>query len=121
MKTCTLLLLLATSQAFSEPVIKEFPADAVAIPSASLQEALAGKIYSATPAEGPRWRWQFDANGHFFLNVGNFNDSGKWSAKDNSLCSEGKKINASCNEVRQKGSDLFLKRDSGEIVRMTPQ
>lgn len=121
MKTTLLLLMAATTAAFAEPAPREFPVDAGALTAAALQDALSGKTYAVKPAEGPNWRWQFNANGYFFLNVGDFSDSGKWSAKEGALCSEGRKINASCNEVRRQGADLYLKRDNGEVVRMTLQ
>ena len=37
------------------------------------------------------------------------------------MCSEGKQIKSGCNEVRALGTDLYLKRDNGEVVKMTPQ
>jgi hypothetical protein len=96
-----------------------FPADALALDPSALKERLSGKVYELKPAGSPDWRWQFRADGYFFFNSGAFSDSGKWSIKESAVCSEGRKIPASCNEVRQVGSDLFLKRDSGEVVRMS--
>lgn len=115
-----LLSALAT-RALAEPAPTTFPAEAVAIAPAALQETLAGKVYAVKLADGGSWRWQFKADGYFFFNSGSFSDSGKWSTKGTTLCSEGRKITASCNEIRQLGADLFLKRDNGEVIRMTTQ
>ena len=115
------LLAVATSQAIAQPAPTTFPAEAVSLSPAVLQETLAGKTYTVKMADGKDWRWQFNSNGYFFFNSGGFSDTGKWSTKESALCSEGKKIKASCNEVRQQGSDLFLKRDNGDVVTMTPQ
>ncbi|RKE38983.1 hypothetical protein B0G76_5351 [Paraburkholderia sp. BL23I1N1] len=46
-----------------------------------------------------------------------FADHGDWKAQDGKVCSKGSKIPYACNEVRIKGDDLYLKRDSGEIVQ----
>lgn len=115
-------LLVATSaQAFAQTTPSTFPDDAAALAPAALQDALAGKVYAVKMATGPDWRWEFNANGYFYFNAGSFSDRGKWSVKDSTLCSEGKQIKASCNEVRQRGTALYLKRDNGDVVMMTPQ
>jgi len=116
-----LLAVAVTSQAIAQPAPTAFPAESVGLAPAVLQETLAGKTYTVKLVDGTSWRWQFNSNGYFFFNSGNFSDTGKWSIKESALCSEGKKIKASCNEVRQQGADLFLKRDNGDIVMMTPQ
>ncbi len=76
-----------------------FPEGAELLTPEALREALSGKVFSISPAQGPTWRWQFDANGYFFLNVGQFSNSGKWSTKEGSVCQDtGKHIG--CNEMR---------------------
>lgn len=97
-----------------------FPEGAEPLASETLREALAGKVFSITPAKGPTWRWEFKANGYFFLNVGSFSDSGKWSTKESSVCQDTGK-NMGCNEMRQKDGTLHLKRDNGEVVTFKPQ
>jgi hypothetical protein len=98
-----------------------FPADAAPVASTALREVLAGKTYVAKTADGSNWRWQFKADGYFFFNAGGYSDSGKWSTKESAICSEPRKTPASCNEVRQLGNDLLLKRDSGEVIRLSAQ
>ena len=96
-----------------------FPEAATPMTPEALSAAVAGKVFAVQPSQGPAWRWQFDANGFFFINVAAMSDSGKWSVKDSMLCTEGKRfVNASCNEVRQAGSELYFKRDSGEVVKL---
>lgn len=121
MKALTLPLLVAASQVFAQAAEKVFPEAAVSITPAALSEALAGKVYTAKLADGSSWRWQFKSDGYFFFNSGGFSDTGKWSVKESALCSEGKKIQASCNEIRMQGSDMFLERDNGDVIKLSPQ
>lgn len=97
------------------------PPDASPAPAKELQERLAGKVFAVKPASGPAWRWQFDDSGYFFINAGQFQDSGKWRTEDGQLCTEPRKIKPSCNNVHFAGARVFLKRDSGEIVELLPQ
>ena len=121
MRVLTLALLATTTQVFAQSAPTTFPADAVPLAASALRETLAGKVYTVKLADGASWRWQFKADGYFFFNSGNFSDTGKWSTKESALCSEGRKIPASCNEIRQLGPELFLKRDNGDVIRMSTQ
>lgn len=117
---CSLLLVVAGAvQAASAPT--NFPDGSADVAPDALKAAIAGKVFSVQPADGPQWRWQFRDNGYFFINAGSFSDSGKWSVKGSSLCTEGQKIAASCNAVREEDGTLYLKRDSGEVVKMVAQ
>ena len=86
-----------------------------------LKTAVEDKVFTVEPAKGTPWRLQYNANGYFYVNVGNFADSGKWSAKDSTLCTEGKQIRYFCNEFRMKDGVLFMKRENGEVVKFTPK
>jgi hypothetical protein len=119
MRALPILFLLLSTKAFAQTPQAEFPADAVALSASELQDRLSGKVYSLKPAAGDEWRWEFKSGGVFFINIGRFSDSGKWAVQDSKVCSEGSKIKASCNEIRQLGSVLLLKRDSGEVVAMS--
>jgi hypothetical protein len=121
MKYLALPILLISSMAWAQSSPTEFPDGATAVAPEALKGSVADKVFAVKPSKGPTWRWQFNANGYFFINIGNFSDSGKWEAKDSSLCTEGKQIKASCNEVRAKGAELYLKRDNGEVVRLEVQ
>ena len=100
---------------------QDFPEGNAPLTPESLTNAVSGKVFSVKPAQGSTWRWQFNGNGYFYINIGNFSDSGKWSTKDSALCTEGSKIKFSCNEVRAAGGELYLKRDSGEVVKLVTQ
>ncbi len=92
-----------------------YPEGAELLAQEALREALADKVFSTAPAQGPKWQWQFKADGRFYLSVGNYSDSGQWSTKESSLCLDSGK-NVGCNEMRRKDGVLYLKRNSGEVV-----
>ena len=112
-------ILLATA---AMPVrAEEFPEGSASLSPDALSTAVAGKVFSAKTAQGQVWRWQFKSDGYFFINIGNFSDGGKWSAKESTLCTQGSRIAYSCNEVRTLGQELLLKRDNGEVVKLLVQ
>ncbi|WP_369641757.1 hypothetical protein [Acidovorax sp. A79] len=98
----------------------DFPEGAEQLTQEALREALAGKVFSMTPAKGPDWRWQFDNNGYFFFNAGSYTNSGKWSTKDSTVCQDTGKTTG-CNPMRQKDGVLYLKRGNGELLTFKPQ
>jgi|APDOM4702015248_1054824.scaffolds.fasta_scaffold157226_2 hypothetical protein len=114
---------LACGAAFAQtpPVPTEFPSGATPLESNVLQQRLSGKVFRVATASGTVWRWQLQDSGYFFLNVGNFADSGKWRTEGSALCTQPQKSAASCNEMRLVGDTLYLKRDSGEIIKLEPQ
>ncbi len=115
---CALIFAVAMS---GPAAAQEFPEGSAPLTQESLSTAVAGKVFSVKTAQGPVWRWQFKADGYFFINIGGFSDSGKWTVKESTLCTEGSKINYSCNEVRSTGGELVLRRDNGEIVKLVVQ
>ena len=99
----------------------EFPPDAKPLPAAVLHERLAGKVFNVKPAAGSAWRLQFQAGGHYFVNLSSgYSDNGPWRVEESRLCTAPQKARASCNEMRLAGDTLYLKRDSGEVVRFEP-
>ena len=112
-------VLALSTQASAQPVTT-FPDGAEPLTAEALREALSGKVFSVKPASGPQWKWRFDANGSFYINISSYSDSGKWSTKESSVCQDSGK-NTGCNEMRKKDNTLYLKRDSGEIVTFQPQ
>ena len=98
----------------------EFPADAQPLAAEVLQQRWSGKVFNVKTATGTAWRLQYQAGGAFYINVGNFSDSGKWRVEGSQLCSEPQKSKAACNEMRLTGDLLYLKRDSGEIIKLEP-
>jgi hypothetical protein len=117
MKVLLSTTFLLATVASAQDIPNQFPDGSIAPTAETLQTALADKVFSVTPAKGPSWRLQYNANGFFFVDVGNFRDSGKWNTKDGLLCVEAKQIRTGCSELRIKDGTLYLKRDSGEIVK----
>jgi hypothetical protein len=116
MKTrLAILLLLPTTIAFAQS--SGFPADATTPSAADIQQHLTGKAFDIKLADGSMWHVQYGNSGDYdFKSSKGFADHGDWQAQDGKVCSKGSKIPYSCNDVRMKGNDLYLKRDSGEIV-----
>lgn len=114
---CAVAATISTSASAQEG---NFPEGAEPFSQEALREVLAGKVFTLNPAKGLPWRWQFDSNGYFFFNAGNFYNSGKWSTKDSTVCQDTGKTTG-CNEVRQKDNVLYLKRNNGEILILKQQ
>jgi len=71
---------------------------------------------------GIRWRLDYKSNGYLFVNVSNgMATSGPWRAEDGRLCTHMRGGSASCNEVREQGQRLYLKRDNGDVIALNPQ
>ncbi|MCA0242680.1 MAG: hypothetical protein LCI02_17660 [Proteobacteria bacterium] len=121
MKAIVLPLLLACPLSWAQPAPSEFPDGAAAVTPESLKGFVSDKVFAVNASKGPPWRLQFNADGLFYVNIGYFSDTGRWTIKDGSLCTEAPKIRPSCNEVRAKGQELYLKRDNGEIVKLEPR
>lgn len=100
---------------------QSFPDGAASISANELQQKLAGKRFTMNLADGTIWRVEYKTTGAFLFNSGNFSDTGDWNVEEGRLCSKGRKIGASCNDVRAKDGTLYLKRDNGEIVQFVPQ
>jgi hypothetical protein len=115
------LALLAVLPTWAHATPTEFPEGAMPVEESQLKELLSGKVFTVNVASGPAWRWQFNGNGYVFINIGSFSDGGQWRTQGSTLCTEGRKIKASCNEMRAVGNELYLKRDNGEVVRLTAQ
>ena len=98
----------------------DFPTDAQPLTAEALQKRLSGKVFSVKTAAGAPWRLQFQGSGYYFINAGNYSDSGKWRTEQSTLCTEPQKRPAACNDMRLAGDALYLKRDSGEIVKFEP-
>ena len=111
-RICALMILTVTTSGWAA----DFPEGVQPLKQEKLQSAMAGKVFSVKAAKGPAWRWQFNSDATFVINIGSYSDSGVWSIKDSSVCQESKRGNTGCNEIRTKDNILYLQRDSGEIV-----
>lgn len=115
-------LLFAGFAVMAQAMTTKFPDGSEELSTEALQSAVADKTFTVQPEQGPAWKWQLKANGYYYINIGNWSDSGTWNSKGSMLCSAGHKVySPSCDEVRVKEGQLFLKRDSGEIVKLVAQ
>jgi hypothetical protein len=118
---CTLLVVATCAVAQSAPPLT-IPGDATAPTADQLKATLAGKIFRVKVADGSSWRLDYRGNGYWYVDVSTgFRDTGKWRTEDGKLCTEGRAVRAACNDVRLQGEAIFLKRDSGEIVRLVAE
>ncbi|WP_296650777.1 hypothetical protein [Paraburkholderia sp.] len=110
------LLLLPASTAFAQGMA--FPDGATTPAAGDVQQHISGKTFDIKLADSSTWHVQYDNSGGYdFKSSKGFADHGDWKAEDGKICSKGSKMPYSCNEVRIKGDDLYLKRDNGEIVQ----
>jgi len=67
-------------------------------------------------------RLEYKSNGYLFINAASgYASSGPWRAEDGRICSQMKGAAASCNEVREQGQRLFVRRDNGEMIALYPR
>ena len=123
MKWTTLFLYLSVATAATaQPGTHQFPAEATVFTAQELQSLLEGKVYTVELTNGDGWRFEFKTGGAYSFKTNRSAASNrKWSAEDGKLCTESAKLASSCNEVRKMGDVILLKRDSGEIVKMSAQ
>ena len=115
-----LALLAATAGALAQAPA-DFPVDAKSLAAEMLQQRISGKSFGVKPAKGAAWKLQYEAGGSFSLKTASgYEDTGKWRIEGSQLCTEPSKTRAACNEMRLVGDALFMKRDSGEIVKFEP-
>jgi hypothetical protein len=115
-KLLAALLLIPAATAFAQGTA--FPDGATAPSAVDIQQRLTGKAFDIKLADDSMWHVQYGNSGDFdFKSSKGFADHGDWKAEDGKICSKGSKIPYSCNDVRMKDDDLYLKRDSGEIVQ----
>ncbi|BCG03487.1 hypothetical protein PPGU19_080550 (plasmid) [Paraburkholderia sp. PGU19] len=115
-KLLVILLLIPAVTAFAQGTA--FPDGATTPSAADIQQRLAGKAFDIKLADGSMWHVQYgNGSDYDFKSSKGFADHGDWKAEDGKVCSKGSKMPYACNEVRVKGDDLYLKRDSGEIVQ----
>jgi hypothetical protein len=117
-----LSLFCATTLSAQTGIPTEFHPDATTLSADALRERLSGKVFGAKLADGNNWRYDFKADGYFYLNAGGYRDSGKWRTEDGKVCFDMRKTGESCNEMRARGDALQTKRaSSGEVATLTLQ
>ena len=117
MKTMfAVLLLIPAAAALAQGAA--FPDGATTPSAADIQQRLTGKVFDIKVGDGSMWHVQYGEGGSYdFKSSKGFADHGDWKAEDGKICSKGSKMPYSCNDVRMKGTDLYLKRDNGEVVQ----
>ena len=99
----------------------DFPPDAVPLSAEAVSKKVSGTTFDTQLYDGTRVRLEYKANGYLFLNAPGFANSGPWRAEESRICSQMKNAAASCNEVREQGKQLYVKRDNGEVIALTPR
>lgn len=112
----------ALAQASAPAAAPDFPPDGKPLSADALRVRLGDKVFHVALADGSSWRLQYRSSGQFFVNTSSgFADTGKWWVEDSKLCSERSRTKPSCNEVRLVGDLIYLRRDSGEIIKFEPR
>ncbi len=113
-----LLALLLLTPAIAFAAQSAFPEGSTTPAASDIQQRLAGKAFDIKLADGTQWHVQYGNGGDYdFKSSQGFADHGDWKAEDGKVCSKGSKIPYSCNDVRVKGDELYLRRDNGEIIQ----
>jgi hypothetical protein len=99
----------------------EFPPDAVALSADAVAKKISSKTFETQLRDGTRVRLEYKGNGYVFLNAPGYAYSGPWRAEESRICSHMRNSAASCNDVRELGQTLYLKRDNGEVIALNPQ
>jgi hypothetical protein len=100
----------------------DFPADAQPLSADGVTRKVAGKTFDTQLRDGTRVRLEYKSNGYLFVNAASgYAGSGPWRAEDGRICSQMKGAAASCNDVREQGQRLFLRRDNGEMIALDPR
>jgi hypothetical protein len=120
MKRASIALLLALAGA---PALAQgFPEGATVPAAADLKKHLDGRVFDVKIADGSSWRLEYNARGHYFVNVSTgFNGTGSWRTEEGKLCTHPRGSNETCNDVRMHSGLLHLKRTSGEMIRLVPR
>lgn len=101
--------------------VTSFPSDAKELTESDLRVQVAGKTFAMMNQDGTATiRMSFKEDGYWFLNMTGFSTSGKWFARNSTLCTEARDVPASCNEIRRLDDKLFMKRDSGKVEQFKP-
>ena len=107
------------------PAAQDFPADAQELSASALDAHLRGKVYTATLANGMRWRGDYKASGYVFVNLSNnAKDSGTWRTEEGKVCVDYRgSFRSGCTQVRSGAQQVLYARNSatGVVTVMTPE
>ena len=103
------------------PLGKDFAPGARAPTASELRALLRGKSYQTPTVASGTIRVDYAADSDrlqaFYRGR---SDSGTWRAEDGRICFQFQVLPSNCNEVRLLGSELYMKRSNGDVVRVTP-
>lgn len=114
---CALGAMLAAC-ASGPPPATDFPAGARTPTAAEVTGLLKGKSFNQP--NGVRTDYAADSNTVTAYFSGR-SDTGTWRGEDGRVCFELKTVPSGCNELRLVGNDLYLKRMSGQVIKLQPR
>ena len=108
--------------ASAPPPQADFPPGARAPAATEAASLLRGKSFTLANPNGSSTRVDHaaDASGGVAIYFSGRSDSGTWRAEDGRICFQFQVLPSNCNEVRLLGSELYMKRSNGDVVRVTP-
>ncbi|HRQ66916.1 MAG TPA: hypothetical protein PKZ76_18960 [Xanthomonadaceae bacterium] len=103
------------------PPAKEFPAGARAPNATEIASTFPGKSFNFSGPGGIRTDYAKQGNAVTVYFSGR-SDVGTWRAEDGRVCLEKfLTIPPACNDVRMVGSEAYLKRTNGDVVKLMPR
>ncbi len=115
------LAALLAACASGPPPASEFPAGAKAPSAAEVTALLKGKSFDLSGPGGVRTDYAKEGNAITVYFSGR-SDVGTWRAEDGRVCMENfRAIRGACNDVRLIGSDIYVKRSNGQVVKLSPR
>lgn len=115
------LAALLAACASGPPPATDFPAGAKAPSAAEVTTLLRGKSFDFSGPGGVRTDYAKEGNAITVYFSGR-SDVGTWRTEDGRVCLENfRTIPGACNDVRMVGSDAYLKRSNGQVVKLIPR
>ncbi len=112
---------LVAACASGPPLATEFPSGARAPTAAEISSLLRGKSFKLANPSGSSNQVDHGANDSVIAFFGGRSDSGTWRAEDGRVCYQFKVVPSACNDLRLVGSDIYLKRSNGQVVKLEPR
>ena len=103
------------------PQSAEFPTGASTPSATQLTQMLQSRSFSLEPSS-PNVQVDFGADGSNVVAYFRGNAArGTWRTQDGAVCFEFTTIPSTCNQVRRVDAQIYLKRDSGQVVHLKPR
>ena len=99
----------------------DFPSEAKPLVPEDLRQRLAGKVFHVPMADGSSMRLQYQTANYYVDTSRGVRVNGTWRAEGTRLCTERVNRGPACNEARLAGELLYVKLDSGEVVKFEPR